>query len=120
MPNVKLGFAIRYMAMFSIMLFSCSKSKMKVDGKHKQLQGSFRSTKGVMQVLSCYCFNGGYLVDKFGKLTPICFENSDVDISCDKITILGHYKTIKNKAEPTSVCKAGEMTYFNVVKFQCQ
>jgi hypothetical protein len=84
-----------------------------------QLSGNFSSKKGVMDVLSCHCYNGGYLTDGSGKRVAVCFDDNQ-NIACTNLTLTGFYTTHTNKPEPTSPCKAGELAYFKVVSFTCR
>jgi hypothetical protein len=83
------------------------------------LQGTYKSVTGVMDPLSCYCVNGGYLTTKDSKKIPICFENIEEEIKCDYMMVQGSYKTKKNNPEPTNPCPAGEREYFNVSSYSC-
>ena len=87
------------------------------DNKDKSLQGTYKSVKGVMDPLSCYCNNGGYLTTSDNKKIPVCFEDTDTEIKYDAIEIHGNYKTVKNNPEPTSACRAGSMTYFSATSY---
>ena len=82
------------------------------------LKGTFKSTKGVMTALSCYCFNGGYLADNNGQEVALCFDE-DKNIPCNRITVTGYYTTQTNTPEPTSPCPKGEARYFKVISLDC-
>ena len=82
------------------------------------LKGTFKSTKGVMTALSCYCFNGGYLTDNNGQEVALCFED-DKNIPCNRIAVTGYYTTQTNTPEPTSPCPKGEARYFKVISLDC-
>jgi hypothetical protein len=108
--------------LFCLLAFSwvnCSVKKNQPSEPTLTLNGTFESKQGVMTSLSCYCSNGGFLITSAEKQIPICFENNTTNIDCKTIIVTGFYKTIKNKPEPTSPCKQGEMTYFKVVSFKC-
>ena len=83
------------------------------------LSGSYSSVQGVMDSLSCYCFNAGYLTLENGRSVAVCFEDEKLNISCDKVVIEGKYKTEKINFEETSPCTDGEMTYFNAESYKC-
>ncbi|KKP37328.1 hypothetical protein A2483_04545 [Candidatus Peregrinibacteria bacterium RIFOXYC2_FULL_33_13] len=86
-----------------------------------ELQGSFESIKGVMKPLSCYCYNSGYLTTGNKEKIPVCFEDKELDISCDQISIIGTYKTKKITPNPTSnSCPPGEMSIFYVMNYTCE
>jgi len=88
--------------------------------QYESLQGTYKSVMGVMDPLSCYCFNGGYLTTQSGKEIPICFENSEVEIECDYLLIEGNYITKKIDHDSTNPCSAGEMTLFYVTSYECK
>ena len=90
-----------------------------VTKQQESLEGTYESVMGVMDSLSCYCFNGGYLTTQDGKEIPICFENDQEEIKCDYVVMEGYYKTKKINPEPTNPCPAGEMSYFNIVSYSC-
>lgn len=111
---------------FSVLLFSgClnkkSESQPLVSEPNDSfsLSGSYRSVQGVMDGLSCYCFNAGYLTLENGRSVAVCFEDEELNVSCDKVAVEGKYKTEKINFEETSPCPDGEMTYFNAVSYKC-
>ncbi|MDD5567356.1 MAG: hypothetical protein PHH01_04135 [Patescibacteria group bacterium] len=110
---------------FVLLLSGCSYKKSEQQplpseqDKLSSLSGIFRSVKGVMDPLSCYCLNSGYLITKDNKEVPVCFEDNDKDIQCNQITITGDYETKKINPESTNPCPAGEMTYFNALSYSC-
>jgi len=87
--------------------------------ENQSLQGKYRSIKGVMDNLSCYCFNAGYLTTTDNKKIPICFEDDNIEIDCKSITVKGYYRTEKNNPESTNPCPSGEKTYFQVTSYSC-
>jgi len=55
----------------------------------------FQSNKGVMNELSCYCYNGGFLTTESGERIAIFITNEDSEITCEKISFTEHYETIE-------------------------
>ena len=98
--------------------FTACKSKKDTAGK-ETLTGDFRSVQGVMNPLSCYCSNGGYVTLAEGRKVAVCFENKE-KVSCSKITVTGTYITKTIKPDPASPCPAGTMTIFQVSSYSCK
>ncbi len=86
------------------------------------LKGKFQSLQGVMNDVSCYCFNVGYLTTQDGKEVVVCFDEiKDANISCsDILVVTGNYKLVKITPEPTSPCPAGEREIFIVKDYKCE
>ena len=82
------------------------------------LKGVFRSTKGVMDPLSCVCYNGGYLTIGSEEIA-ICFTD-DTDINCKKVEVSGKYITNTPEFSKTNPCPQTEIRYFMVEKYNCQ
>jgi hypothetical protein len=80
--------------------------------EQKTITGSFRSVSGVMNELSCYCSNGGYVTTEDGSEVAVCFNADEEVPSCDKITVTG-YMTSK-KIESNGVCPGGMMGFLKV------
>ncbi len=81
-------------------------------------QGEFHSMRGVMNPLSCYCYNGGYLMED-GQRIPLCFDKGEMEVECRKVKVQGFYKTIKVDANPQSPCPAGSRKVFMVQTYEC-
>lgn len=79
----------------------------------RTVTGSFRSVSGVMDELSCYCSNGGYVTTEDGAMVAVCFDEP-VE-SCDKITVTG-YRTSK-KIQSNGACPEGIMGFLKVQSF---
>lgn len=77
--------------------------------------GSFRSVKGVMDKLSCYTSNGGYIKTAEGKTVAVSFKDSENVSSCDKITVTG-FMTSRN-IESNGSCPAGMMGFLKVQSY---
>lgn len=82
------------------------------------LKGIFRSTKGVMDPLSCVCYNSGYLTVG-GEEIAICFAD-DANIACEKVEVSGKYINSTPKYSKTNPCPQTEIRYFMVEKYHCQ
>lgn len=83
------------------------------------LTGKFESTKGVMTQLSCFCYNGGYLITEGGKKVAVCFPKDEEEIPCTLISIVGEYVTETKDSDPNGVCAGGTITYLSVSSFEC-
>lgn len=89
--------------------------------------GTFRSFRGVMQPLSCYCFDGGELTTKGGRTINICFEDNELEkkmsseenLECTRIKVMGVMKTKSYESDGNSPCPSGSMTYLKVTSFRC-
>jgi len=96
-------------------------SKMEKTEKLITLVGTYESLQGVMNDISCYGYNIGYLTTKDNEIV-ICFdEMKNVDkVVCDKkLTVKGNYKTVKVEENFNSPCPAGEREIFMVSEFSC-
>ena len=83
--------------------------------EQRTLIGSFRSVSGVMNELSCYCSNGGYVTTEDGSEFAVCFNANEVVPSCDKITVTG-YMTSKS-IESNGACPGGMMGFLKVQEY---
>ncbi len=83
------------------------------------LTGDYKSMQGVMNPVSCYCGNGGYLTTESGEKTAICFGDKDKP-DCKTITVTGHYTTVTVAADPNNPCPAGQMRLLEVTSFTCK
>ncbi|MCB0608011.1 MAG: hypothetical protein H6562_05055 [Lewinellaceae bacterium] len=83
------------------------------------LTGQFRSVKGVMDPLSCYCFNAGYLTLENGEEIPVCLKTDQEEVACAKIRVEGRFISRVNRPEPSSPCPAEEKRYFQVERMTC-
>ena len=84
------------------------------------LIGNYQSVRGVMDPLSCYCFNAGYLTTPDNDKILICFEKDDENINCENIQVMGSYQSKKINSEPTNPCPSGEMTLLYVSSYECK
>jgi len=87
------------------------------------LIGNYESLKGVMNEVSCYCYNVGYLTTNDNSKIVLCFDElKDVDkVNCSsKLTVTGYYKTKKITSSLNNPCPSGEMEIFIVTSFSCK
>ena len=82
------------------------------------LEGEFRSTKGVMTSLSCYCYNSGVIKQADESTIDICFEEN-VEVPCTKIRVTGRYITESKQVDPNNPCASGSMQLFKVISYTC-
>lgn len=80
------------------------------------LTGTFKSKKGVMDKLSCYCYNCGYLTTADDKVIALCFEG-DEDIPNGNLTVTGNYETLTIKDSDGS-CGSGSREVFKVTSYK--
>ena len=82
------------------------------------LEGEFRSTKGVMTSLSCYCYNSGVIKQADESTIDLCFEEN-VEIPCTKIRVTGIYITESKQVDENNPCASGSMELFKVISYTC-
>jgi hypothetical protein len=91
------------------------------------IEGEFRSVHAVMNPLSCYCNDGGYVTTASGDEIAVCFEKGQFQAGkgggdkseCDRIQVTGTYKTEVRKSGENDPCPDGTMQYLSVTKFKC-
>jgi hypothetical protein len=100
-------------------LTACNTSKSTLNDKAKSqtLSGDFRSTQGVMQPVSCYCFESGYLQTNTERV-PLCFPSGTTLPSSGKITVMGNFAEREHKGSDIDPCPSGKMTVFEVKSFK--
>lgn len=81
------------------------------------ITGKFYDKTGVMDPISCFCFNGGYIETNQSK-TPICFE-TEITTDCKTIKVTGNFKTKTNNPEPTNSCTVQTKNIFYAKSFEC-
>ena len=79
--------------------------------------GEFRSIKGVMDGLSCYCYNAGYLTYDDDMVVEICFDDDD-EVSNGYITVTGYYENITHESQPIDPCPTGMKNVLIVTSYQ--
>jgi len=115
-----------YLILFLALTFSaCSSSKNSKNNtssntKTTSYTGDFKSIKGVMNDLSCYCYNSGFLTTDDGAEISICFNDNNITIDCERITVEGYFENIIIEDNPNSPCSGGEKETFIVTNFNCE
>ncbi len=85
-------------------------------GHERTVVGSYRSVKGVMDKLSCYCSNGGYVSGPSGEVVAVSFDDN-LDIpSCDNIRVTGHMTS--KQIDSNGACPAGTMSFMVVESYE--
>ena len=111
----------------TLVLFSCSEKTVPVEStetieeipttppvvEQRTVSVKFRSVSGVINNLSCYCSNNGYVTAEDGTVTAVCFEE-EVE-SSDKITVTG-YMTSKS-IESNGACPGGIMGFLKAQSY---
>lgn len=85
------------------------------------LKGEFRSTTGVMNHLSCYCNEGGYVTDKKMGETAVCFDKlpNKEKLNCGVIAVEGFAETVQREPHQNDPCPAGEMKIIIATQATC-
>jgi hypothetical protein len=114
----------KYFLMKAFFLFYCTVAlTIGCDSKNGRAietrTGSFVSMKGVMDELSCYCFNGGYLTTENNEKIPLCFQEED-EIDCKNLSVEGYFEEKNIDTEETNPCPVGKKSVFKVVAFECE
>ncbi len=79
------------------------------------ITGSFRSVNGVMDELSCYTSNGGYIKTSDGTIVAVSFKDNENVSSCEKITVTGFMTS--RKIEANGSCPEGMMSFLKVQSY---
>ncbi len=85
------------------------------------MKGEFRSTVGVMDMLSCYCAFGGYITNpKMGEVA-VCFDKlpNKEELNCKNISVEGQAKVMTIGARQNNPCPAGEMKVIMATFAKC-
>lgn len=82
----------------------------------RMVVGSYKSVKGVMDPLSCYCGNGGYVYTPAGETVAVCFDDNLTVNSCDVITVTGVVSS--QSIESNGPCPAGSMAILKVETYK--
>jgi len=83
------------------------------------LTGNFQSLMGVMNNLSCYCYNTGYLtLDEETKIA-VCFKDVEEKIRCTRLKVIGSYENVAVDPDPQSPCSEGTRKIFMVKSYEC-
>jgi hypothetical protein len=124
----RMNFLLTFLLAFSMLAVPISPKRKKDKPKPVTVEGSFSSTRGVMQSLSCYCYDAGYIQTDEGKSIPVCFENDELskaseansDFQCARLKVKGVYVTKTIPQTDNSPCPAGTMTYLKVLDWECK
>ncbi|MFN8714325.1 MAG: hypothetical protein ACK5Z2_15865 [Bacteroidota bacterium] len=81
--------------------------------------GQFKSVQGVMDQLSCYTSNGGYITQASGERVAVSFT-SEAEITCATIEVKGHYITKTISGDANNPCPAGTMKMLEVESYMCK
>ena len=79
------------------------------------VEGSFRSVNGVMDKLSCYTSNGGYIKTEDGERIAVSFKENEVVSSCERITVTGYMTS--RRIESNGPCSEGIMSFLKVQSY---
>ncbi len=115
---------LKFLSIISFLLFiggACGTAKTTDVKKQETITGKLSSKKGVMNRISCYCFDSGYLTTPSGDIFAVCFKGvkSD-DIKCfDNISLTGKFESVKITPKEGEVCQAGTLRLFMVKSFEC-
>ena len=83
------------------------------------LTGSLENKRGVMDALSCFCYNCGYVTTSKGERIAVCIADENITIDCKRVLLKGKYVTVKKEKDPNGVCSGGTMTYFEASLVSC-
>ncbi len=101
---------------------SCSQTKQILQQKGTTVlsfSGSYRTVMGVMNPLSCYCFNGGYLKISEEEQISISFDELKINkVKSGKITVTGYYEAIEHESSANDPCPGGTRKIFIVESFE--
>ena len=110
-------------AFISLLVFTNSNCENSANlQKEISITGKFESKKGVMDKISCYCYNSGYLTTDKGDRIAICLEIKDHEtIKCkEKITFTGNYEERTHGDSKNNPCPSGKMMIFIAKKYICE
>jgi hypothetical protein len=113
---------------FGLVQAGFSQNQETVDpSKLETFQGTFDSKRGVMHVLSCHCYDGGFLETKGGERIAVCFEKSELESVqihfekgvCFEMEVTGQMVEHVIKPVKGDVCSPGTYKYLRVTSFTC-
>lgn len=86
------------------------------------IEGTWESKKGVMDVVSCYGSNAGYVEDAVGNRTMVSFDQmpngSNLNVSGSYLKATGHYETITPPSG--GVCASDPRQIFIVESYEVE
>ncbi|MCA6363703.1 MAG: hypothetical protein IM638_11755 [Bacteroidetes bacterium] len=83
------------------------------------ITGTFKSIQGVMDPLSCYASNGGYVTQNNGERVAVMFKTEE-EVTCSTIEVKGMYVTKTAATNPTSPCPDGQRSILQVESYTCK
>ena len=91
---------------------------------YERFEGTFESTKGKMDKLSCFCYDGGYLEIGYNEYVELCFSELDESQleaieGCERIRVMGGFVEKHIEYNPQSPCSGGSMLLLMVTKVEC-
>lgn len=87
----------------------------------ESLKGDFQDMAGVMNLVSCYCSQGGYLTTNEGKKVPVCYKEIQGGIACKKdVHLNGYFQTETITPSPMSACPPGSLNIFQATSYYCE
>ena len=104
----------------SLLCVGTAYSQVEKNTKKITVTGNFKSIKGAMKELSCYCYNSGYLTTNDNKVIPVCLSSNNIKVDCTNVKFTGYYETKEIKPNKNDVCPSGKMTYLKVVSHKCK
>jgi len=105
------------LSFISFSVFSQTKNN---NNQQTTYEGVFSSVKGVMNPLSCLCYNSGYLTLDIGEEIMVCFRNEDLNVDCERIVIYGHWEVVDYSASSDNPCPSmNNVDVFYADRFEC-
>ena len=94
-------------------------STLSYSQKQETFSGKYKSIMGVMNSLSCYCYNGGYLTYDTDKKIKVSFDEMNIEkVKTGNITIFGHFDEVTHTTTPNDPCSGGTITLFIVESYK--
>lgn len=81
--------------------------------------GEYRSVAGVMNPLSCYCSNGGYLVTPEGEEIAVCLPPTQQIPECTTVRVTGQFIVQQRENQKEDPCPVGKMRFLDVKRIGC-
>ncbi|OQX99426.1 MAG: hypothetical protein B6I24_02575 [Bacteroidetes bacterium 4572_128] len=104
-------------------IFSCVSQNKTITKKEiplflDTLKGHFKSAKGSLKLISCYCYNGGYIMTKKKEKIPVCFKIKSKIENDKNVILIGYFDTKRIKSDIDNPCPEGELRFFKVVSYK--